>query len=76
MDILEKKSSLLMKEEQIENDLYKMAAQPLSPQTFIVKLNRTFFECANCCGAQIVGCYSPQAGEHCERPLEIGKLIF
>ena len=65
-----------MREEKIENDLLKMATQPLSSQTFIVKLNTSFFDCAKCCGAQIVGCYSPQAGEHCERPLEIGWYLF
>ena len=64
-----------MQEERVELDIEKMSLQPMKSQTFTVNINTTFFDCARCCGAQIIGCYSPVAGEHCERPLEIGKLL-
>lgn len=43
----------------------------MKPKSFKVAINMLFFDCAKCCGPQIVGCYAPN-GEHCERPLEIG----
>ena len=46
----------------------------LKPKTFTVKINIKFFDCASCCGSQIIGCYAPN-GDHCERPLEIGKKL-
>jgi hypothetical protein len=67
----EKKISLLTKEDKIEEDFAKQGKAPVKPKTFTIALNTHFFDCARCCGAQIIGCYAPN-GEHCERPLEIG----
>jgi len=50
-----------------------MASLPKAPQKFQIKMNTSFLDCSKCCGRNIIGCYSPAGGEHCERPLEIGK---
>ena len=65
-----------MQEEKIEKDLQEMSSKPSKAQNFTVKLNRSFYECSLCCGHQIIGCYSPVGGEHCERPLEIGNVFI
>ncbi|KAL5493303.1 hypothetical protein EMCRGX_G014460 [Ephydatia muelleri] len=67
----ERRLALLTKEDEIEADFEEKAKAPITPRTFSVRLNTSFFDCARCCGAHIVGCYAPN-GEHCERPLEIG----
>ena len=72
-NLLDKKFALQMREERIEEDLQAMTKKPKTKQLFHVKLQTSFFDCSKCCGANIIGCYSPAGGEHCERPLEIGK---
>ncbi|XP_064383534.1 uncharacterized protein LOC135332129 isoform X2 [Halichondria panicea] len=67
----ERKVTLLSREDQIEGDFESQSQVPVKPKTFTVTLNTSFFNCARCCGPQIIGCYAPN-GEHCERPLEIG----
>ena len=73
---IEKKYDLLLREDEIEKESEKISQQPLKKHTFSACINIKFFDCAKCCGSQIVGCYSPQSGEHCERPLEIGRLCY
>ena len=75
-DLMDKKFALQMREEKIEADLQGMAVKPKTKQHFRISLNTSFRDCSECCGSNIIGCYSPAAGEHCERPLEIGKDIF
>ena len=75
-DLMDKKFALQMREEKIENDLQAMVEKPKTKQYFRIALNTSFRDCSGCCGSNIIGCYSPVAGEHCERPLEIGKGIF
>lgn len=73
-ELTDKKLALQMHEDKIEEDLQTMAEHSKSGQsTFRIRLNTSFRDCSRCCGANIIGCYSPAAGEHCERPLEIGK---
>ncbi|XP_066932590.1 uncharacterized protein [Clytia hemisphaerica] len=71
-NLLDKKFALQMQEEKIEEDLKTMASKPKTKQLFQIQLQTSFFDCSKCCGANIIGCYSPAGGEHCERPLEIG----
>lgn len=73
---IQKKYDLLLREDEIEKKSEKISQQPFKKQTFTACINIKFFDCAKCCGSQIVGCYSPQSGEHCEKPLEIGKLCY
>lgn len=70
--IMERKSALLVQEENIEQKIEKTSRLPLKSCSYTAELNVSFFDCVDCCGPQIVGCYSPVSGEHCERPLEIG----
>ena len=72
---MDRKIALLADEERIESDIEKHASSVLKPKMFRAKLNTNFFDCASCCGAQIVGCYAPN-GDHCERPLEIGMIVY
>jgi len=69
--IHERKLQLLTEEERIENDMEAKSKAKLKPMKFTAKINLKFFDCAACCGPQIIGCYAPN-GDHCERPLEIG----
>ena len=68
---MDRKNVLLTTEDSIEAKFEEEARKPRKPVTFIATVNTNFFDCAKCCGSQIVGCYSP-SGVHCERPLEIG----
>ena len=72
--IHERKLQLLTEEERIENDMEAKSKAKLKPLKFTAKINVKFFDCAACCGPQIIGCYAPN-GDHCERPLEIGACI-
>lgn len=68
---MDRKNILLATEDSIEAKFEEEARKPRKPITFTATINTNFFDCAKCCGSQIVGCYTP-SGVHCERPLEIG----
>ncbi|XP_065061836.1 uncharacterized protein LOC135688772 isoform X1 [Rhopilema esculentum] len=69
--IHDRKLQLLADEERIESDMEAKSSAKLKRTEFTIKLNIKFFDCARCCGTNIIGCYAPN-GDHCERPLEIG----